>query len=586
MLAVAGLVLALAPAPVAVGATRARISSGWVFTAYVHQHPRRLAHRPQARLDYARTAIVGGSQIAIERAPWQVALLGEIPVELEGERGVLRELCGGAILGETRVLTAAHCMFDPETGEQAPAEDFLVVAGSSDLDQRESTEQSVAVAGVRVHPYFSYAVGPGGPDDVAVLRLNRSLNLAGTAARAISVASADSRPTESSQVQLSGFGQQSTYFDPSGKLYSLGMRLGASSACGGEADALFLCASAPTGSACGGDSGSGLTTAGGTPALIGILSTIEVISGEQCDHDAYNGFTDLTAPEISDFVASEGSSPPKAPRGGAGFELTSPWREPETGESLTCSPGSWSGSPTFTYSFIESADRQVLQSGASSVYQLTAADIGRTILCELQAANAGGTAVERTAALAAVTAGDTETGEVVRKLTEAEAAERKAREAAEKPPAAPPPPTGEWCGEGYVPCAGEPTPGSVWLIDSALTVQDNGIVLVKLDCKEDTPCSGKLTLLAKTTGEAKGKQKAPRTITIGSRTFSITADKTVIVEFKLNVVGRALLGAADGRLGAALRVLKSLPAPSHTHTQDVRLVQKKAQRRALGKTQR
>jgi hypothetical protein len=561
-----------------------------------------LAHRPPARQPRAHSAIVGGIQTSIERVPWQVALLGEIPVEIEGEKGILEELCGGAILGETRVLTAAHCMFNPQTGEQAPAEDFVVVAGSSDLDERESTEQDVAVAGIHVHPYFNYDAGPGTPDDVAILKLNRSLNLSGAAARAISVASAGSIPSRGSPVELSGFGQQSIGSEPSGKLYSLNMSLGTSEACGGEADAVFLCASAPAGSACGGDGGGGLTSSGATPVLLGVLSTIEVISGENCHEGADSGFTNLAAPEVSDFIEDEATLPPKAPRGGAGVELifSSSDGHPLVGESLTCSPGRWSGSPTFTYNFIR-ADGQVLQSGSSPTYQVTMADVGDAILCELEAANAGGTAIERTIALPAVEdvprlpgentplppAENTPTpfkpeppasieGDVARSSAEGVAraeAERKAREAANKPWMAPPPPNEGPCGAEGVLCGGE-----IVLASASIMVRSDGMALVKLACKGNEECSGKLVFSAETTSRAKSAKKRSRTVTLGTARFSIAAGKTITVKIGLDAVGRALLGTDHGRVNANLAVLEFAPSPSLTHTESVQLVRQKVAR--------
>jgi hypothetical protein len=104
---VGGLPLALAPA--ARATTPTSIPKGWIFMPSVSHRPHRLTHRLPVRQDRAHIAIVGGTQISIERTPWQVALLGEIPVEIEGKKGVLYELCGGVIIGESRVLTAAHC---------------------------------------------------------------------------------------------------------------------------------------------------------------------------------------------------------------------------------------------------------------------------------------------------------------------------------------------------------------------------------------------------------------------------------------------------------------------------------------------
>lgn len=115
--------------------------------------------------------------------------------------------------------------------------------------------------------------------------------------------------------------------------------------------------------------------------------------------------------------------------------------------------------------------------------------------------------------------------------------------------------------------------GSVSLDGSTITVLSSGEALVKLTCGGTGTCSGKLTLTAKSTPK---KGKKPKTETIGTASFSIPARKTATGEFKLNGAGRALLSAVHGRLSATLTILKSLPTPSQTHTENVRLLQRKA----------
>jgi Trypsin len=553
-------------------ATRERALMGWTFKVSGWRVGG-VAHHPRVGRYRARSAVVGGSQISIERAPWQVALLGAIPVEIEGEKGFLTELCGGAIISETRVLTAAHCVFDPETGTQAPAEDFFVVAGSSNLDQAEPTEQDVAVAGIHVHPYFNYNGGPGTSDDVAILRLNRSLNLAGMSVRAIGVAPADSMFSTGSRAEFSGFGEESVGSEPNGKLYSLGVSLQTSQDCGGEADALFLCASSQAGSACAGDSGGGLTSNGATPTLLGILSTVEIVSNERCHEGADAGFTNLAAPEIRDFIENETSPPPKAPRGGAGVNLSfSDGPKLFTGETMTCSPGSWSGLPAFTYNFLNSTDGQVLQSGYSSTYLPTTADVGDKILCELQAANAGGTAVERTDAVGPVEALPAWVVKArereYKEATEEAERNREKWEAVNRVVLPAVPKNEEPCGEESVVVCSE-----VMLGSARITVQSGGMALVKLACTGSEACSGKLAVSVRTTSRKGAKKKRSRTVTIGTAKFSIAAGKTTIVKVKLDAAGRGLLEVDRGRLTASLEILEPMPGPTYNETANVHLAQ-------------
>jgi hypothetical protein len=114
--------------------------------------------------------------------------------------------------------------------------------------------------------------------------------------------------------------------------------------------------------------------------------------------------------------------------------------------------------------------------------------------------------------------------------------------------------------------------GSVSLNGSAIDIQSSGEATVKLTCAGTGTCSGKLTLTAKST--TKGK----KTKTIGTATFSISADETATVRLMLNASGRVLLSADRGRLSASLTVLKSSPVPSQTHTEKVHLVQQKPRR--------
>jgi hypothetical protein len=520
-------------------------------------------HRLGIRRPYrARAAIVGGSQISIEQAPWQAAVLVRIPVE----HGALFELCGGSIIDETRVLTAAHCVFNPTNGEHTPPEDFVVVVGASDLATEEAGAEGVEVASVRVHPYFDYAAGPGASDDVAVLKLSKSLHFT-SRVRSIGLSAPGANPSEGTQVNLTGFGLQDPETEePNGLLYSLGMTLGFSRRCGGEADAVFLCASTPLGSACSGDSGGGLTDPGSTPGLLGVASTVEGHSGEFCGDGAIAGLTNLAAPEIQDFIAGS-EDPPRAPRG----EGVAVRGVLTVGHSLTCEPGSWSGEPTFTYEFIDSAEGQILQSGPSATYQLSAADVGRTILCLVQAGNAGGTGAARTTALASI----------------------KAAAGGEQPPEhkeglVPQPQPGQpsrGAGAGQVPqpVVGGPQPPvspapetpatataeGIALVGTSLAVRRGDETLVKLDCTVSGGCSGRLTLAAKDTSKIRGRRTL-RMRTIGTARFSIADGEAVVVKLTLDATGRALLNAAHGGLYARLTILE--PEATRPQSESVRLV--------------
>jgi hypothetical protein len=538
-------------------------SAGVASAAPAHHHSIRAwlaAHgvdvrRSHAGRHIARTAIVGGSQISIAQAPWQVVVFSF--TEIEHEEVVL--ICGGSILNESSVVTAAHCFFNPETGKRVPPEAVFILAGVSDWRaEHEVNKQVRRAASLRVHPYYNSLTSAGAPDDVAVIALSEGLSLGaapGSAVSSIGLVGPGTKLAEGAQLNLSGFGQENPGFRSSGELNSIGMTVGYPRKCGGEDDAVFVCASASGGSACFGDSGSGLTTLGASPALVGVMDLVFGTNKEFCRANSTNGFVNLAAPEIRDFI--EGNPlPPQAPRGGSSIEVRG---VPKAGNTLTCSPGGWSGEPTITYLFIDSASGQVLQSGPSSTYALSASDVGRAILCEVQATNAGGTGVVRTSSLRPIEAAPVES-------------HGPPSETHSSPTGTPPPAVGGTTpvGSGGVEAAKVHNEG-VALSGTNLTVQGGAVALAKLDCKEAEGCNGTLTLVAKETSKSKGHRKTTptRTVKVGTGTFSLEAGETGTAKIHLNAMGRALLSAGHGHLAASLAIEET---EVHKWTEGVRLV--------------
>ncbi len=356
--------------------------------------------------------IVGGQQTSIEQVPWQVYVVGRHP---EGGGVVDVTSCGGSILNATTILTAAHCVDHEGTTTTYPAGEFAVLAGASTvslfteffaatgLAVAPSGAQALNVLHIRTDPYYS--VLPNIKDDVAILTLETPLELSEEHhAQAISLVPTGDTPAPGTTLNISGYGKQegAESAQPNGGLYSTTLTAISSDACREEVgvnSAVLLCAESPDSSTCQGDSGGPLTE--GSPAVqVGIVD----FGDKECPVGKPDAFTNVAAPEVRDFI--EGSeSPPVAAR------VSSPpviKQIPASGppvdfSPLTCEPGAWSGSPTFTYTFqVENASAQMLQSGATDIFAPLSALVGSPLVCIVQASNPGGVSTARSTTTSAI----------------------------------------------------------------------------------------------------------------------------------------------------------------------------------------
>lgn len=142
----------------------------------------------------AKPEVIGGVTVKPGAAPWQVALIHRRSIDLVD--GVF---CGGTLVGDQWVLTAAHCMCDPETNADVSVSEFWVLYGSVEL----AAGASLAAASEIVKAPGHQCTGTA--SDLALLKLRRPIAGAQTIRLATDAEAAQLLKPQS-RVRTSGWG--------------------------------------------------------------------------------------------------------------------------------------------------------------------------------------------------------------------------------------------------------------------------------------------------------------------------------------------------------------------------------------------
>ncbi|KAM3867024.1 coagulation factor IXa [Diretmus argenteus] len=136
--------------------------------------------------------IVGGELVIPGEIPWQVALIAHPSSQL---------FCGGSIITELWVLTAAHCLVEGQGS-------FFIRVGEHSIHTKEGTEQDHEVLEQHIHPRYNASVSMYN-HDIALLRLQRPIDFS-TTARPICLgpkAFTEALVKEASPATVSGWGR-------------------------------------------------------------------------------------------------------------------------------------------------------------------------------------------------------------------------------------------------------------------------------------------------------------------------------------------------------------------------------------------
>lgn len=346
---------------------------------------------PSISLDFQKIKprIVNGSDASIENNGWQVAILrknGDFSDSIWE-----RQFCGGSIISETWILTAAHCV----TGRNPKG--LMVGAGASTLSTSnllwDENGQLVSVKSILIHPKYN---SQSFENDIALLKISKPLRFEGGEISGISLRPLNKVLLPSSgatnwwakpgtEAKISGWGS----VDPLGESYPSTLQEArvqiidtpGVNSCGNWAEfesQTMVCAYGIDGElisdSCFADSGGPLTVnKNGKTFILGIVS----FGNEECADVNFPGvYTRVSA--FSKWIESK----TKIRSTKFEFEIFSTpalsSTNPVIGEMISANVAGWDPVDTiFKYQWY--ADNKIIKKATNSTYVVKPSDLGKRI---------------------------------------------------------------------------------------------------------------------------------------------------------------------------------------------------------------
>jgi len=121
------------------------LSDDPTYECGINTAPPKTTNKPSKQI----TNIIGGQEAATHGWPWQIMIF---LVRSDSDSDKPKRIhCGGSIISKRYIVTAAHCIFDSQTGRRYRRTDFELHAGRHDTNVSEAGSQVLQAEKIIVH---------------------------------------------------------------------------------------------------------------------------------------------------------------------------------------------------------------------------------------------------------------------------------------------------------------------------------------------------------------------------------------------------------------------------------------------------